>query len=523
MLHWLAEGRWHWIGGTDSRMDFAATGFETLMLPPFAALHTLRFAYLANAIPYLLMPGLVFLVFTSLGIRKSIAATWMWILPCASCYAIQAGSIGNDFIATMYILAALMFASRALRTGSPWAVALSVLSAALMTSVKATNLPLLLPVAVCLLPVFLRFPRMLVPATCAGFLGICVSFVPIALANIRHTGDWSGAPGSPLKITDPLVGLAGNTILIAGASLAPPVFPPAETINTWFNAKTDEPPLRWIKKGFKDFRMTHPQLAAEEHSGLGLGVTGALLLGFAGGWRAMRAKRLRSLGGWVSAGFWVAMLFYMMKLGNCAAPRYLSAYYPGLIALPLLSLGSSAVFRKRWWRWSGFILLLPILPALALNPARPLLPMVEISNALVERGVGGAVAERMQVVYSVYANRHDAYSSVRAMLPPGTRSIAFAGTSTESEYSFWLPLGTRRVTDLTPGPDGSVPDTSVYDAIVASSWGTGDRFGISPEKLAERIGWRIAGETEVRALASSHPLSWFVLVPENPKTPKNLE
>lgn len=514
LLHWIAEGHWHWIGGSDTRMDFTGVGFEALMLPPFAALRTLRFAFLVNAIPYLLMPGLIFSVFTVFGIKKSIAATWMWILPCASCYAIQAGSIGNDFIACIYVLAALLFASRAVGNGSKGAVGLSILSAALMTGVKPTNLPLLLPIAICLGPVLFRFPKALGTATLVGCVGLFTSFVPIAVINTIHTGDWTGAPDSTLRITSPAIGLAGNSILVAGAALAPPVFPPAGKLNTWFNSKTEESPLRWIKEGFSDFRMTHPQLAAEEHSGLGLGVTGALLLGLVGSWRKIRVERLRCHGGWVFAGFWISLLFFTMKLGNSAAPRYLAPYYSGLIALPLLALSSAKVFRKRWWRWVSLALLLPILPALACNPARPLLPMGAITNVLAERGVGGKISGRMQMVYEVYANRYDVYAPVRALLPPDASSIAFAGTSADSEYSFWLPLGTSRVTDFIKDADGQIPDPSCYDVIVVSTWGANDRFGMTPEELAEQIGWKIIGTTEIRALASSEPLPWSVLVPD---------
>lgn len=513
LLHWLAEGHWHWIGGTDTRMDFTGVGYEVLMLPPFAALHTLRLAFLPNAICYLLMPGLIFLVFTNLGIKKSIAATWMWILPCASCYVIQAGSIGNDFVSCIYLLAALLFASHVAENRDKGAVGLAVLSAALMTGVKATNLPLLLPIAICLTPAFVRFPKMLVTATSVGCIAIFISFAPIALMNSIHTGEWSGVPNSALKISNPLVGLAGNSILIGTAALAPAIFPPAEKMNAWFNSKTADAPLRWIKDGFKDFRMTHPQLAAEEHSGLGLGVTAALFLGLVGAWRKIRLERLLCHGGWVIAGFWIALLFFTMKLGNSAAPRYLAPYYLGLIALPLLTLGSADIFKIRWWRWSSLVLLLPILPALACNPARPLLPMQMITNALVKRGIGGGIVDRMQTVYEVYANRYDVYASVRAMLPPNAKSIAFAGTSADSEYSFWLPLGTRRVTDFVKDAEGKIPDSSGYDAIVASTSGTTDRFGISPKELAERMDWKIIGTTEIKELASSQASSWSVLVP----------
>lgn len=516
LLHWLSAEHWHWIGGTDPRMDFSATAFECLMLPGLSVFHTLRFAFLINVISFLLLPGLVFLVFSALGVKRSVAGTWMWVLPCASCFVMEAGSIGNDLFATVYVLAALLFALRAIESGKKFDLILSVLSAALMTGTKASNLPLLLPVSICLLVVFYQHPKLIITAALVSGVASMISFAPLAFANFRHTGDWAGAPDSLLKLDNPAIGLAGNALLLASASLAPAVFPPADKVNQWFNQKLVHPPLRWIKAGFADFRFTHPQLASEENSGLGLGVTATLLLALVGAGRHLRTQQLFTLGGAVFAGFWVALVVYMMKLGNCGAPRLIAPYYVGLIALPLLLIQSGKIFTRTWWRWSGFLFLIPIVPALMLNPARPLLPMTAIIDKLKANGINNGILTRMEVVYDVYANRSDAQRTVRELLPLGTASIGFAGTSDESEYSFWLPLGQRTVREVAPVARGRLPDTRGFDAIVTSDWGCNDRFGISPEQLAEIIGWKIVGTTLIRTYASADEGKWSVICPITP-------
>ena len=515
LLHWLSTGQWHYIGGADTRMDFSGTGFEAMMLPPFAALHTLRFAFLINATLYLLLPGLIFSVFSALGVKRSIGALWMWIIPCASCFAMEAGSIGNDLPACVYVLAALFFGLKAVETGKWTDVMLAVLASALMTGIKVVSLPLLLPIAICMLWVFLRHPKLIFPAAATAVLATTISFLPIAVANTLNAGDWAGDSNSLLKIHDPVVGLAGNAVLIGSASLAPAIFPQSEKLNVWFNSSVVEGSLNWIKAGFADFRMTHPQMASEEHSGIGLGVSAALILGVAGAWRQLRIKRLVSPGGLIFAGFWFALLFFMIKLGNCGAPRLIAPYYVGLIGLPLLLIQSGKVFRKKWWQWSSLVLLLPILPALAMSPARPLLPMRTIVGILKDNGIGSAILSRMDIVYEVYANRYDPYQLVRDLLPENTTSIGFAGTSGDSQYSFWLPMGTRRVSDFTPRQDGKLPDTSNLDVIVASAWGTMDRFGMTPRQLAERLDWEIIESIPVRALASADAIEWSILVPKN--------
>lgn len=515
ILQWLSVEKWHWIGSADPRMDFSGVGFECMMIPAFAALHTLRFAFLINGVSFLLLPGLIYAVLSALGVKRTVSWTWMWILPCASCFVMEAGSLGNDFQACIYLLAALMFGTQAIRSGSRMAVMLSVLAAALMTGVKASNLPLLLPVAICLMAVFFKYPQRAVIAALTGCFAVFVSFLPIAIMNSRHTGDWTGQPGSLLKLKDPIGGLVGNGLMIASAGLAPAVFPQAEALNQAFNSRIPEPSLRWIKQGFADFRMTHPQLASEENSGLGLGVSGALLLGIFGARGSLRFNRLFGLGGLVFTGFWIALIFYMMKLGNCGAPRLVAPYYVGLLALPLVLFESSRVFSSKWWRWTSMALLLPILPALVCSPSRPLLPMVSLVKGLKSFGIGTGALSRMETVYEVYANRADPYHPVRRLLPVGAKSLAFAGTAGESQYSFWLPMGTRQVRDFTPRSGGGLPDANGFDAIVASQWGTQDRFGMTPQQLADRLDWEISATVTVQTLAAIPASQWSVLVPKS--------
>jgi len=512
ILHWLSEGGWHWIGGADPRMDFSGLGFETLMLPAFGAFETLRFAFLINAVAYLLFPGLIFVVLSGLGVRNSVASVWMWVIPCGSCFVMQAGSIGNDFLGCILVLAAVAFGLRALRAGSVFDLSFSILSAAAMTGVKASNLPLLLPVAICLFSVLVKWPRRIPLALFAVMISLPLSFAPTALENIKHTGDWAGSVNSPLKLDKPAAGLVGNSILIGSACLVPAVLPQAERLNSDFN-RLDGASFGWIKEAFVDFRMTHPQLASEENSGLGLGVSIAMFLGLAASYRSIRIRKVYSLGGMVFAGFWFALGFYMVKLGNCGAPRLVAPYYVGLLGLPLLLIDRGSLFRSRWWVGVSSVFIVPILLALLCSPARPLIPMGTLVDALIKRGVDLPILERMKTVYEVYSHRDDVYWEVRELLPTNATHIGFSGTSGDSEYSFWVPLGTRTVADYGSTPDGRPSDPRQYDAIVASTWGVQDRFEMTPQQLARLLGWEVFGSVEVRSLASADPVMWYVLTP----------
>lgn len=63
----------------------------------------------------------------------------------------QACTTNNDSLATVYALAALVFALRARETHKFGDLCIAALSAAVLTSIKPTNVPLLLPclVAIC--------------------------------------------------------------------------------------------------------------------------------------------------------------------------------------------------------------------------------------------------------------------------------------------------------------------------------------------------------------------------------------
>src|SRR5204863_6928724 len=102
-----------------------------------------RWLFLVNLFSFALLPGLIFSVFTRLGVRPRVAWWWMWLVPGGYCYAMQAGSLATDAYAAVYALAAVGFALRCRDTRSAQDLWLSLLSAALLTATKQTNLLLL--------------------------------------------------------------------------------------------------------------------------------------------------------------------------------------------------------------------------------------------------------------------------------------------------------------------------------------------------------------------------------------------
>src|SRR6267378_6721550 len=227
VLQWLSHGQWWWIHTPVVRMNYSGCAFEWLNAPLLLFTKSDRALFLLNFIPFLLLPGLVFSVFTRLGVRPKAARQWMWLLPTGYNFMLQAGSIGNDAFTAVCALAAIDFSCRAWASRRHQDLWFSLLAVALMTGSKATSMPLLLPWLVLvfgLLPLLRKNWLATLPVMA---LAITTSFFPLALMNKLHCGDWLGTSIEPahFEIHQPLIGIAGNAFQLLLANFVPPVFP----------------------------------------------------------------------------------------------------------------------------------------------------------------------------------------------------------------------------------------------------------------------------------------------------------
>jgi hypothetical protein len=523
VLHWLNEGKWHWIGSWNVRMDYSSTGMEWLMAPQLALFHTDRLFFLINIFSYALLPGLLYAAFYGLGISRRVAWYWMWLLPTGYCFVTQAGSIGNDSFAVVFFLAAISFGVRCLRSHSSIDLSIAMLSAGLLTGAKASNLPLLLPICVVLLlatwavlrdvngPKFID--ARLASLFLVGLATLSVSFLPVAIFNTSYTGEWSGDPTNrgQLKLNDPVAGLVGNSIHLAIGSITPPIFPMASQWNEAAQTISSSGGIMKIRDGFPRFSLVVSELPSEEGAGLGLGVSAIILLSLFFGICAI-SLGVRS---WFAMGIglacWVALGAYMAKMGSESTARILATYYPGLL-LPLLGMNAQTrIVRQGWWRILAIIAALTAIPALVLSPSRPLFPVNEVLS-FAERNhfISPRLIERARTVYTVYASRNDNLAIVRENLPSSARNIGFVGNGDESEFSIWRPLGQRSVRDLIP-LGKKIPSLQGLDCVVGSDSGFYDRYGLTAEQFAATVGGRVIWDGVVSTRAGSGPFHWSII------------
>jgi hypothetical protein len=461
VLQWLSHGHWFWIHTADYRMNDRACGIEWLSAPILLFTKSTRALFLLNFLPFLLLPGLIFSIFIRLGVRGRVAWHWMWLLPAGYTFLLQAGGNANDTFPTVYALAAVHFALRARR---PWLASgavpafeivgdlwHSILAAALLTGAKASNLPLLLPWVIALLPSLPALRTKIAGTVLVAVLAAAVSFLPSAILNIHYLGDWSGLSieHEGMNMKNAFVGIWGNAFLVLLENFTPPLFPVA----TWWNDHAlsvlphflTAPMLRNFEPGF----LWLGELPTEDWTGIGFGVSVLLAVSVIANFLVRNPNPgspwKSSFSIWILIAPWVALLAYCMKSGMVTPGRLIAPYYPLLLPLLLSGRNQSEIVRRAWWRaLAGCAMLLAFI-VLVLLPDRPLWPAQTVLTSLASRFPANHLISRARDVYALYAARSDPLADVRALLPPDAKIVGFIGAEDDCDISFWLPLGSRRV------------------------------------------------------------------------------
>ena len=464
VLHWLTEGHWHWIHTANYRMNNRSCGFEWLMAPLFLATQSDRALFLINYLPFLLMPGLVFSVFTRLGVAGRVAWQWMWLLPTGYNFLLQAGSLSNDAFAATFALASVDFALRATASRQIADVWLSLLAAALLTGAKSGNLPLLLPWFILFFPLMPKLRSNPVASLVILVLALFASLIPTALLNSLNCADWTGLSleNARIAIKHPLVGIAGNSAVFLISNFTPTFFPLAGWWNHSVLTLLPGKITALLNSNFEGNFYKLGEIPTEELAGLGFGLSSLLAVTVAVAWvRRWRrplgiSQSQSSLGRtWphraVLAAPYVALLFFFAKSGMMTLARLVSAYYP-LLLPALLGGGAPAVLvRRRWWQQAVWVVMGLAFAVVILTPARPLWPARAVLSKIDAAGMNHHYLKRIEAVYSVYANRPDPLSKVRAALPVECAVVGFVGESDDTEISFWRPFGQRRAEHILPG------------------------------------------------------------------------
>jgi hypothetical protein len=491
VLHWLDAGRWHWIPTSEGRYNFLATGMEWFHAPLLAWSDSYRLLFLPNLAAFLLLPGLGFAVFRGLRVPGRTAWWWMWLFPSAWVFVSQAGSVANDLTSAVHLLAAVAFALRARRTLAFGDLAWSLLAAALATNSKQTNLPLLLPWLVVLLPALsrLRFH----PGATLGLLalGLVASVVPNTLANLLHTGHWSGwSPAERNFVpTHPLFAAVANTAILLVHNLLPPWVPGAAALNQSAAAFASRHP-EWVR-GFEFFGAV-PTSFDEAWAGPGLFLT---LLAFPYVFRRHPGPALRTPFGFALA-LGVATFVLLTQMGCRQPARYLAPYFPLLLAVLLRRPGTASVVRHRFWPAAATLALLGALAYTALLKARPLVPIRPLLVAWAQANPDHPLARRLQGRLGPSGPRLHPFETFVPALA-GVKRVGFAALTAGEPYLWDRAVG-RRVVPVPRSATRTQLDQLGLEYVVIND------LGALYDGRADGLAWAEAAGGEVVASA---PLS----------------
>jgi hypothetical protein len=517
VMHWLAEGRWHWIHSDFERVNDRGPGIEWVSAPVIAFTGTDRLLFLLNAISFLLLPGLIFSVFTRLGVRGRVAWCWIWPLSCGYCFLLQAGSIGNDLFTVPFVLAAIDYALRSHQQKSLGAFWLSILAAGLFTGVKANTLPLGLPYVIALAPGWRLWSKKMYVTVAACLVALVISFVPIAYFNAKHVGDWTGESAQHMTSDKSKLSarLAGNFVILAINGFTPPIAPFA----SWWNSHVSP---RLADKSFgkaidANFMTPTPifvmsEMDTEEEAGLGFGnylLVGATIVAVLWTSRNRVGGRLRGFPLFFVVGTVIAFLVFMATSYVLSTPRLLTPYYP-LLAIPLLLVAHPDMVRRRWWRVLVMIsFVLAALPVIV-SPPRPLFPWKPTIALLRKIGCPAQLVTRAESVYSVYSHRADGFAPIKSLLPPRTAVIGLV-TYDDPEAALWLPYGSLRVIHVCHDDTGAFLRAEGLTYVLVSSEKFHLDFPMPFEQWLKEVNGTRVQTVPLRLRAGEGPVDWYLV------------
>lgn len=520
VLHWLAQGQWHWIHTDFQRLNTRGCGIEWVTAPLVLFTGTDRFFFLINAVSFLFMPSLSYRVLTGLGVRRKVAWHWMWLFPTGYCYLLQAGSIANDLFGATLALIAVDLALQASRQRSATAALLSILAAALMTAGKGFNLLLLFPWALAMMPTIVCLLRRPFATLLVGLVAALVSLLPTSLLNTYYSGDWKGIKAEPVNLGtgEPLLHLGLNGALVALQNLNPPFNPFAGAWNQWIEKRiptylASKLVLQFEEAGAK-LRLGEMQM--EEAAGLGLGIT-LLLLPVLFGKPQKRRFIFSELFSYLStpaflvpAGAWSVMIYFFTQSGLACPARYLAPSYILMLAPVLCLHRASRLLRCHWWRCSAMAVFLFAALLLVATPSRPLWPSKAFIRQFNEEARLPPFLKRIWRVYSVYSDRADGFAPVLSSLPPNLKVLGFV-TFDDPETSLWRPFGSLRVDHVTRADNTASIRKRGIELVLVSEYIVVDQESSSIRQWLSDHDSEIVKSFDLSLRATRGPTRWHLI------------
>ena len=517
VLYWLQDSGWSWIHTINVRLNNRATGFEWLIAPQLSLLHTDRLLFFLNYFSFLLLPGLLFCLLRECQAQARTAWPWMWLFPTGYGYLLQSSSICNDAFATVYALSATTLALRFARDRKTRDLLFCLLSCALLTGAKASNLPLLLPVFLLLIFCWKSLLHAWRPLLAIILPLILASFIPAAYLNWKYCGDWTGTRLEPSRfVSTPWIGLVGNFGQTLAQNFSPPVLPNARALDSALQSLLPyfiREPLRLDFEGGFNFGLGELPTDA---SGLGFGVSLCLLV-----------ASIISLSQWPF--YWrkcnlpiriflisapLTLVWFFTKTALAGISRVVLPYFPIALAFIIAAPNWPRFHCSRLFRLTVLLNLFLAILTIVIDPSRPLWP----AQTLLSHSTSSPLIEKLRTralsVYTNYGSRSDVFSPLRQLLPPNVSKVGFFNGRDDPVSSLWKPYGSLIVREVTPNDNLTSLQARGLHYIFAGERGLRENLSQTIEQWTTDLRASIVATTILYPAVSRGPEVWvLILIP----------
>jgi len=517
VLNWLQDNGWSWLHTINVRLNNRATGFEWLIAPQLSLLHTDRLLFLLNYFSFLLLPGLLFCLLRECRAQARTAWLWMWLFPTGYGYLLQSSSICNDAFATVYALSATTLGLRFSHHRKTRDLLFCLLSCALLTGAKASNLPLLLPVFLLLIFCWKSLLHAWRPILVITPPLILASLIPVAYLNWKYCGDWTGTRLEPPRfVSAPWIGLVGNFGQTLAQNFSPPVLPNARALDSALQSLFPSfirEPLRLDFEGGFTFGLGE---LPTEASGLGFGLS--LLLFIASifsipSWHRYWRQSPLPIRLFLIAGP-ISLIWFFTKTALAGISRVVLPYFPIALAFILAASNWPRLHRSRLFRLTVLLNLFLAVLTIVTDPSRPLWP----AQTLLSHSTSYPPIEKLRTralsVYANYGSRSDVFSPLRQLLPPAVSEVGFFNGGDDPVSSLWKPYGTLIVREVTPNDNLTSLQTRGLHYIFAGERGLRENRSQTIEQWTTDLRGSVVASTILHPAVSRGAERWvLVLLP----------
>jgi hypothetical protein len=120
------------------------------------------------------------------------------------------------------------------------------------------------------------------------------------------------------------------------------------------------------------------------------------------------------------------------------------------------------------------------------------------------------LVQRLKTVYSVYADRHEAFAPLLASLPDDASVVGLV-TFDDPETSLWEPFGKRRIRHVIPGDSATDLQAEGIRYVLVGREKFNQLFREPFEQWLGKMNGKVIATVVLRLRAGTNPTDWVIV------------